>query len=103
MERRYLFKVLEQISKVMTPIRTNNLYISSQLHRWLKWLSAMDEISGTASNPDAVAETLLRSLILKAHPGIEQLEHDYWTARKKLDSETVTKLKEQTNAKPTTA
>jgi hypothetical protein len=89
----------------MTPIRTNNLYISSQLHRWLKWLAEMEQLNGgDKTTSDAVAEHILRKLILVTYPNIEQLEHDYWTARNKLDSETVNKLKEQTcpqtNPKP---
>jgi hypothetical protein len=77
----------------MTPIRTNNIYISSQLHRWLKWLAELDPDMNSA---DAVAECILRAHILAKCPNIEQLETDYWTARNKLDSETVNKLKAQT-------
>lgn len=80
----------------MTPIRTNNLYISSQLHRWLKWLADMNEGTGVRTTPDSIAEEKLRQVILQRFPGIEQLESDYWTARNRLDSETVNKLKEQT-------
>lgn len=81
----------------MTPIRSNNIYISSQLYRWLKWLAEMDpEGRSSKASPDAVAEALLRTLITANHPSLEQLEADYWTARNKLDSETVNKLKEQT-------
>jgi hypothetical protein len=79
----------------MTTLRTNNLYISSQLHRWLKWLVELDPAS--KETPDARAEAMLREIVLHKYPGIEQLEQDYWTARNKLDSETVNKLKEQTN------
>lgn len=77
----------------MTPIRSNNLYISSQLYRWLKWLAEMDP---DMNSSDAVAECILRAHISAKIPNIEQLEADYWTARNKLDSETVNKLKEQT-------
>lgn len=77
----------------MTTIRTNNLYISSQLHRWLKWIAELDPDVDSA---DAVAEVILRAHVIAKMPAIEQLEADYWTARNKLDSETVNKLKEQT-------
>jgi hypothetical protein len=81
----------------MNQIRSNNLYISSQLHRWLKWIAMMNEKSSAVkSTPDAWAEEMLRSEILIQFPNIEQLEADYWTARNKLDSETVNKLKQQT-------
>lgn len=79
----------------MNPIRTNNLYISSQLHRWLKWLVELDPDSKETS--DARAEAMLREAVLHKYPGIEKLEQDYWTARNKLDSETVNKLKQQTS------
>lgn len=49
-----------------------------------------------AMTTDAMAESMLRGVILKNLPGIEQLEADYWSARNKLDSETVNKLKAQT-------
>lgn len=88
----------------MNTLRTNNLYISSELHRWLKWIVDMEhkmESSRPATATlDSAAEQILRDYILSAYPGIEQLEQDYWTARNKLDSETVNKLKEQINAKP---
>lgn len=79
----------------MTTIRTNNLYISSQLHRWLKWLAEMDPDG--KETPDGTAEALLRELLLTRFPDLEQLEAEYWAARNKLDKETVDKLKETTN------
>lgn len=100
-------KPLEALRKISmeknNPIRTNNLYISSQLHRWLHWMAELDKEAGDKSSPDAVAETLLRSLILRHHPDIEQLEADYWSARNKLDAETVKKLKETTNERERSA
>ena len=85
----------------MSAIRTNNIYISSQLHRWLKWLAEMDPDGKETS--DGIAEALLRELLLTRFPDIEQLESEYWTARNKLDKEITNKLKQQqTNAtKPT--
>jgi hypothetical protein len=57
--------------------------------------------------PDSIAEGMLRAAFqdrFKDWESFEKLEADYWTARNKLDSETVNKLKEQTanHAKPTT-
>lgn len=84
----------------MSQIRSNNLYISSQLHRWLKWISELEQPM-ESSKPamatiDSKAEHILRDYIIGMYPEIEQLEADYWTARNKLDSETVNKLKEHT-------
>lgn len=58
--------------------------------------------SSVKATPDSAAEQILRDYILTAYPGIEQLEADYWTARNKLDSETVNKLKEHANSRPKT-
>ena len=87
-------------------IRTNNIYISSQLHRWLKWLADM-ETPGETEKPfmatqDSMAEKIMREYILNKYPAIQQLEAEYWTARSKLDEETVNKLKQQTNESGTT-
>lgn len=81
----------------MSQIRSNNLYISSQLHRWLKWVSEMDP--DAKATPDSIAEGMLRGSfkdIFKDWDKFEKAEADYWTARNKLDSETVNKLKAQT-------
>lgn len=81
----------------MSQIRSNNLYISSQLHRWLKWISEMNQTSSAVkSTPDAWAEEIIRTALLAKYPTIQELEADYWTARNRLDSETVNKLKAQT-------
>lgn len=78
----------------MTPIRTNNLYISSQLNRWLKWAAELEPEKTVT--PDSLAEYIVRKRLVEMYPDIEKVEADYWTARNKLDSETVNKLKEQT-------
>lgn len=56
----------------------------------------MAELDSDMKNADTVAEHILRSAIMARIPNIEQLEADYWSARNKLDSETVNKLKAQT-------
>lgn len=76
----------------MSQIRSNNLYISSQLHRWLKWASDLEP----NTTPDSIAEYILRKRLIEMYPDIEKVESNYWTARNKLDSETVNKLKAQT-------
>lgn len=97
-------KPLEALRKIAmeknNPIRTNNLYISSQLHRWLKWMAeletGLEQDRAFKATPDSTAEGIMRAFILSNYPTIQQLEADYWTARNRLDTETVNKLKEQT-------
>ncbi len=72
--------------------RNATLYVSTQLYRWLSWLSDMKHNEGSAGTADAVAEEILRRAILAQIPGIESAEADYWRARKKLDEEAVAKL-----------
>ena len=72
--------------------RSSNLYISPQLHRWLKWLAEMRVEESPNITPDAVAEEILRKAIVAQLPGIEAAEADYWKARRKLDADTVGKL-----------
>lgn len=69
--------------------RASNLYVSTQLYRWLKWMA---EMRGETT-ADGMAEELLRNAILSQLPDIESVEGEYWAARHKLDSEAVEKLK----------
>lgn len=69
--------------------RNANLYVSNQLFRWLNWMATMQE----DQTADSVAEEMLRNAILAQMPNIETVEADYWKVRKKLDDESVEKLK----------
>lgn len=82
----------------MSAIRSSNLYVSSQVHRWLKWMAQIEtEPRSLASQtPDSIAEKILRDHILALYPDMEKIESQYWSARSKLDEEAVRELKQQT-------
>jgi len=72
--------------------RDANLYITPQLHRWLKWLADMRMDESPNITADAVAEELLRKAIMAQLPDIEAVEAEYWKIRRKLDADAVAKL-----------
>lgn len=82
----------------MTQIRTNNLFVTSQVYRWLQWLADAEASSETESTiarvtPDALCEKILRDHIIGLHPNISEIEAKYWSDRRKLDDMVVKELK----------
>lgn len=80
----------------MSAIRSNNLFVTSQLYRWMQWLAEAEAGTDSESRmtPDAFAEKILRDHILKLHPNIAEIEGRYWASRKKLDQESIASLKQ---------
>jgi hypothetical protein len=82
----------------MNTIRSSNLYVSSQVQRWLKWMAEIESEAGAEAEsqrvtPDALAEKILREHILAKYPGMDKVEHAYWEARGRLDDMAVKELK----------
>jgi hypothetical protein len=86
----------------MNTIRSSNLYVSSQVQRWLKWMAEIESKRDTEYEspdvpvrvtPDSLAEKILREHILSKYPGMDKVEHDYWEARGRLDDMAVKELK----------
>lgn len=72
-------------------MRSSSLYITAQVARWCKWIADLDENEKQVA--DGVANDMLKAAILAKYPLIEQIEADYWKARRKLDEESKLKLK----------
>lgn len=81
----------------MSAIRSRNLYVSNQVHRWLKWMAEIESESGSdagpKTTPDAIAEKILRDHIAELYPNMAKIEGAYWEARGKLDDMAVKELK----------
>jgi hypothetical protein len=71
------------MSETVRQYRSQSVYVTSQLHRWLSWLAVAQE----KETPDLVAEKLLRAAILMQCPQIEQYEAKYQAGRKRLNDE----------------
>lgn len=81
--------------------RNANIYVSSQLRRWLGWLAEMRSEEGSHT-ADSVAEEILRQAITANVPNIDEVEADYCRARQKLDREAIGKMgnADMSGAKP---
>jgi len=55
-------------------MRTNELYISPQTHRWLRWVA---DAQAERTTPDALADRVLQEHLLKEHPDLPELDRQY--------------------------
>lgn len=78
-------------------IRSATLYVRPVLRRWLEWACQLEQMNnpGNALMPqEQMAEVLIREGIAAKYPGIEKLDEDYWSQRRKLSDDMAGKLVE---------
>lgn len=83
------------MSTVTSKMRSDAIYVSPSVSRWLTWISKLEP---DATPADAIADKLLREIILAKHPTIESATDDYWRKRKDLDVQAISEFKSK-NAK----
>lgn len=75
-------------------IRRDPIYISSEVHRWLRLLAKADPShhdipTSERVSPDSIADQILRQAIRKQHPTLPDLQKQI----KKLEDETIERLR----------
>lgn len=55
-------------------MRANEIYISPQTLRWLRWVA---DAQVERTTPDAMADSILKEHLLKEHPELPEVEREY--------------------------